>query len=156
GNFEWPLIIKSTDATNINFVARTIPQVSVSLSTNTVSEAAESSVMIEFARTGSTAESLAITFGLSGTAQPNRDYSGFLVPTATFPAGVSKIQLPLQIFNDSSPEEPETVTIEVIRPGSEKRDRGQTNEYTVYYPGWELRTILGTELWFQTDPAYMA
>lgn len=152
-NFQIPIDVSSNLA-EMNFVVKAAPRVFVSMQPSISENNADAPVLVEFTREGATNESLTVSFAITGTAQPNQDYAGFMIPTITFAPGAAKYLLPLQVLNDRLDEPEEDIVIEVSTPTFARRNAGQTNEYQVFYPGWELAENGGATMWVQTGPEY--
>ncbi len=89
------------------------PQVSVSAITNG-NEATGSPAIFRFSRTGSTADPLAVSYRLLGTAQAGSDYSGASTGTISFAAGSSTAELSLPALADSVVDPGETIIAQIV------------------------------------------
>src|SRR5262249_16879894 len=137
-NLTWtnPLAMTS-DWASIDFVATAMPVVTITATTNVVSENNSTVQYFTLARSGDTTTNLTITVYLSGSANLPSDYT--LTPKLTntynqidFPPGSNSLTLAFQAVDDLKVEGSETATLTLIEDPA----------YVIGWPGEAAITIL--------------
>lgn len=118
--------------------------VEVVISQPTVVEKDTSSVSFLISRTGTTAQPLSIQFLVTGTASPGKDY--MVIPmSATFAVGVSSIQLPVYLIDDTVQEGEESLTLTLNE--SRQYTLGDGAQATLVIQDDDGAVISGYEKW---------
>jgi hypothetical protein len=137
-----------------HFTATALPRVSVQAPA-TVPESAGFTQLFTLHRTGPTNHPLTVLFRLGGTASGSTDYVRPLLDRLVIPAGSATATVGFPILDDSVGEPSETLSLSLAETAQFTRTDASGNPFFVYFPGWEIADVDGTDYWVQTRPDYV-
>ena len=182
-NFINPVVIAGADLVEINFVATALPVVGITAVTNTAEGGSPGQFIVS--RNGSISEPLTVLFQPSGkavglnpffpfffydyesvtnqTIQGNAVGATNLFYSVVIPAGAYSTNITVQPFDDGAFEGSEDVVIDLKLQSQVFRDSSYltvtntlvivSNQFNI--PGWEVITVNGQAITFQTYPDYV-
>ena len=123
-NITWSNPIPATgDVVNVDFIATSLPNLTLKASTNSVGENDSTDYSFTLTRTGDTTTNLTVILSLSGSADLGNDFtlSPALRPgtnVVDIPAGSNTLAFTFRAINDGQVEDPETAILTIVEdPG---------------------------------------
>jgi hypothetical protein len=121
-----------------------LPVISVETVASTLTEGGNDA-LLRLSRTGSTAALLVVSLTRGGTAAAGTDYTG-LNTTATIPAGVAFVDVPVSAVQDSAAEGSESLTVSIATTASWIRSPvSSTATFTVLDDDIPVLTVTATD-----------